>query len=457
MNAEDSETEPLTLTEIAVYLGLIKNSQTNTQKKRVRKTSSKTQQIRTPIGSPWEDDDLTIPKPEQEIKQSDQKSYAESVTSDKYAPDEAKYKRSVQEIDISSSTGEKISPRIDYDSHEIIDLCINKIREINNRLRYLDELKIDENYKSELLIEISDQRETLLAEYKKINDLLLILQKEEKDNSWENVESDLPQSYNRLDKFEKKYELLPETKPPDMDWFVKSILQLTRALNQRYPSEDNSIQIPQDENWFVEMILQLIKLDEHTRTKIPASVPTPATTSIEEKSQQEATTTIKQTEDTINDRINSRVSSLMREIKEIENRYTKTTQEDQTHLEAQTYIQPSIRMSTESEKINERLKNLELKFNNLNVRKAQLASELTDITTSIDTLKQTRTTKDFNNYPRRGVLALGISAILLGFLILFPIQSPFLLQYIFGVGFALVGGGIIIDSVWAYIERRAHR
>jgi hypothetical protein len=114
-------------------------------------------------------------------------------------------------------------------------------------------------------------------------------------------------------------------------------------------------------------------------------------------------------------------------------------------------------MSTESEKINERLKNLELKFNNLNVRKAQLASELTDITTSIDTLKQTRTTKDFNNYPRRGVLALGISAILLGFLILFPIQSPFLLQYIFGVGFALVGGGIIIDSVWAYIERRANR
>lgn len=455
MNAEDSETEPLTLTEIAVYLGLIKNSQTNTQKKRVRKTSSKTQQIQSSIGSPWEDDDLTIPKPEQEIKQSDQKSYAESVTSDKYAPDEAEDKRSVQEIDISSSTGEKISPRIDYDSHEIIDLCINKIREINNRLRYLDELKIDENYKSELLIEISDQRETLLAEYKKINELLLILQKEEKDNSGENVESDLPQSYNRLDKFEKKYELLPETKPPDMDWFVKSILQLTRALNQRYPSEDNSIQIPQDENWFVEMILQLIKLDEHTRTKIPVSVPTPATTSIEEKPQQEATT-IKQTEDTINDRINSRVSSLMREIKEIENRYTKTTQEDQTH-EAQTYTQPSIRMSTESEKINERLKNLELKFSNLNVRKAQLASELTDITTSIDTLKQTRTTKDFNNYPRRGVLALGISAILLGFLILFPIQSPFLLQYIFGVGFALVGGGIIIDSVWAYIERRAHR
>jgi hypothetical protein len=455
MNAEDSETEPLTLTEIAVYLGLIKNSQTNTQKKRVRKTSSKTQQIQSSIGSPWEDDDLTIPKPEQEIKQSDQKSYAESVTSDKYVPDEAEDKRSVQEIDISSSTGEKISPRIDYDSHEIIDLCINKIREINNRLRYLDELKIDENYKSELLIEISDQRETLLAEYKKINELLLILQKEEKDNSGENVESDLPQSYNRLDKFEKKYELLPETKPPDMDWFVKSILQLTRALNQRYPSEDNSIQIPQDENWFVEMILQLIKLDEHTRTKIPVSVPTPATTSIEEKPQQEATT-IKQTEDTINDRINSRVSSLMREIKEIENRYTKTTQEDQTH-EAQTYTQPSIRMSTESEKINERLKNLELKFSNLNVRKAQLASELTDITTSIDTLKQTRTTKDFNNYPRRGVLALGISAILLGFLILFPIQSPFLLQYIFGVGFALVGGGIIIDSVWAYIERRAHR
>jgi hypothetical protein len=457
MNAEDSETEPLTLTEIAVYLGLIKNSQTNLQKKRVRKTSSKTQQIQSPIGSPWEDDDLTISQPEQEPKQNDKKSYAESVTCDKFAPDEAEDKKSVKEIDISSSTVEKISPRIDYDSHEIIDLCINKIREINNRLRYLDELQIDENYKPELLLEISDQRKALLTEYKKINELLLILQKEVKDNSGENVEEDLPQSIKKLNKFEKSYELLPETKPPDMDWFVKSILQLTRALNQRYPSEDNSIQIPQDENWFVEMILQLIKLDEHAQTRIPASVPIPAKTSIEEKPQQEATTaTIIQTEDTINDRINSRVSSLMRELQEIENRYTKATQEDLTRIETQTYRQPSIRMSTESEKINERLKNLESKFNNLNVRKTQLASELTDITTSIDTLKQTRATKDFNNYPRRGVLALGISAIILGFLILFPIQSPFLLQYIFGVGFALIGGGIIIDSVWAYFERRVH-
>jgi hypothetical protein len=206
------------------------------------------------------------------------------------------------------------------------------------------------------------------------------------------------------------------------------------------------------------MILQLVKLDERARTRITASGPTPTKTSMEEKPPQEKTSaTMKQTEDTINDRINSRKSSLMREIQEIENRYTKTTQEDQTHIEAQTYTQPSIKMSTESEKINERLRNLELKFNNLNVRKSQLASELTDITTSIDTLRLTRATKDFNNYPRRGVFALGISAIILGLLILFPIQPPFLLQYIFGVGFALVGGGIIIDSVWAYFERRAHR
>jgi hypothetical protein len=147
----------------------------------------------------------------------------------------------------------------------------------------------------------------------------------------------------------------------------------------------------------------------------------------------------------------------MREIQEIENRYTKATQEDQTHIKTQIYTQPSVRMSTESEKINERLKNLESKFNNLNVRKAQLTSELTNITTSIDTLKQTRATKDFKNYPRKGVLALGISAVILGLLILFPVQSPFLLQYIFGVGFALIGGGIIIDSIWAYLERRDHR
>src|SRR4030042_2650277 len=147
----------------------------------------------------------------------------------------------------------------------------------------------------------------------------------------------------------------------------------------------------------------------------------------------------------------------MRKIQEIDNRYTKATQEDHTQIEAQTYTHPSIRMSTESEKITERLKNLESKFNTLNVRKTQLASELTNITTSIDTLKQTRATKDINNYPRRGVFALGISAVILGLLILFPIQPPFLLQYIFGVGFALVGIGVIIDSVWVYFERRAHR
>jgi len=458
MNAEDSETEPLTLTEIAVYLGLIKNSQTNIQKKRIKKTSSKTQRIQSLIGSPWEDDDLTIPKPEQETKQSDQTSHAESVTSSKHAPDEAEDKRSVQEIGVSSSSGEKISPGTDYDSQEIIDLCTNKIREINNRLRYLDELKIDENYKPELLLEISDQRKSLQAEYTKINKLLLILKKEIKDNSGEYVEADLPQSYKEPNNFEKKYESLPETKPPDMDWFVKSILQLTRALNQRYPPEENSIQIPPDENWFVETILQLIKLDEHARTRIPATAPAPTITPIEEKPKQEATTEIiKHTEDTINNRINSRVSSLMREIQEIENRYTKTTKEDQTRIEAQAYAQPSIRTSTESEKITERLKNIESKLNNLNVRKAQLASELTDITSSIDTLKQTGATKDLYNYPRRGVIALGVSAIILGSLILFPIQPPFLLQYIFGVGFSLVGGGIIIDSVWAYIERRAHR
>jgi predicted nucleic acid-binding Zn-ribbon protein len=205
------------------------------------------------------------------------------------------------------------------------------------------------------------------------------------------------------------------------------------------------------------MLLQLIKLDEHARTRIPTSGPTPAKTYIEEKPQQEKTsTTIKQAEDTINDRINSRVSSLMSEIQEIENRYTKATQEDQTQIKAQTYTQPSIIMSTESEKINERLRNLESRFNNLNVRKSQLASELTDITTSIAALKQTRAAKDLN-YPRRGVFALGISAIILGLLILFPIKPPFLLQYIVGVGFALVGGGIMIDSVWAYFERRAHR
>ena len=458
MNAEGSEAEHLTLTEIAVYLGLIKNSQTNLPKKRARKTSSKTQQIQSPIESPWEDDDLTVPKPEEDTKESDQQSYAESEISDKYAPDGTEDNRSDQEINLSSSAKEKISPRIDYDSKEIIDLCINKIREINNRLRYLDELKIDENYKPQLLIEISNQRIALLAEYKKINELILILQKEVKDNSGESVDADLPQSYKKPNKFEKKYELLPETKSTEMDWFVKSILQLTRALNQRYPSEDNSIQISQDENWFVEMILQLIKLDEHTRTRMPVSEPTPAKASVEEKSQQEETTAIaKQTEDTINDRINSRVSSLMREIQEIENRYTKATQEDHTQIEAQTYTHPSIRMSTESEKITERLKNLESKFNTLNVRKTQLASELTNITTSIDTLKQTRATKDINNYPRRGVFALGISAVILGLLILFPIQPPFLLQYIFGVGFALVGIGVIIDSVWAYFERRAHR
>jgi len=458
MNAEGSEAEHLTLTEIAVYLGLIKNSQTNLPKKRARKTSSKTQQIQSPIESPWEDNDLTIPKSEEATKQSDQQSYAESEISDKYAPDGTEDNRSDQEINLSSSAKEKISPRIDYDSKEIIDLCINKIREINNRLRYLDELKIDENYKPQLLIEISNQRIALLAEYKKINELILILQKEVKDNSGESVDADLPQSYKKPNKFEKKYELLPETKSTEMDWFVKSILQLTRALNQRYPSEDNSIQISQDENWFVEMILQLIKLDEHTRTRMPVSEPTPAKASVEEKSQQEETTAIaKQTEDTINDRINSRVSSLMREIQEIENRYTKATQEDHTQIEAQTYTHPSIRMSTESEKITERLKNLESKFNTLNVRKTQLASELTNITTSIDTLKQTRATKDINNYPRRGVFALGISAVILGLLILFPIQPPFLLQYIFGVGFALVGIGVIIDSVWAYFERRAHR
>jgi uncharacterized membrane protein HdeD (DUF308 family) len=73
------------------------------------------------------------------------------------------------------------------------------------------------------------------------------------------------------------------------------------------------------------------------------------------------------------------------------------------------------------------------------------------MTASIDTLKPKKTFKD---YPRRGVLALGISTVLLGLLILFPIQSPFLLQYIFGVGFALIGGGIIIDSIWVYLERR---
>ena len=458
MNVEGSETEPLTLTEIAVYLGLIKNSQTNLPKRPLKKTVSKTQQIPSPIESPWEDDDLTIPGPREETKQGDQQSYTESVTSDKYAPDEAEDRRTVQEADIPGSTEEKISPRIEYDSHEIIDLCINKIREINNRLRYLDELKIDENYKPELLVEISDQRKALLAEYNKINEFITVLQKEEKGNSGENVEADLTQAHKEPYKFEKKYELLPETKPTDMDWFVKSILQLTRALNQRYPSEDNSIQIPPDENWFVEMTLQLIKLDERARARIPASAPAPAKTSIEEKIPQEkVTATIRQAEDTVNDRINSRVSSLMSEIQEIENRYTKATQEDRTNIEAQTYTQPSIKRSTESEKITERLKNLESKIYNLNVRKAQLASELTDITTSIAALKQTRSTKDFNNYPRRGVFALGISAIILGLLILFPIQPPFLLQYIFGVGFALVGCGIIIDSVWAYFERRAHR
>jgi hypothetical protein len=458
MNAEGSETEPLTLTEIAVYLGLIKNSQTNLLKKRVRKTSSKTQHIQSPIEYTLEDDDLTLPKPEKdETKQNDQQSYDESVASRKYALDEAEDERTVQEIDKPSSTKEKISPRIDYDSHEIIDLCINKIKDINNRLRYFDELKIDENYKPELLVDISNQRNSLLAEYKKINEIILILQNEVKDNSWKNIEVDLPQSHKKPNKFEEKYEPLPEIKPTDMDWFVKSILQLTRALNQRYPSENNSIQIPQDENWFVEMILQLIKLDEHNRNIIPASGLTPAKISVEEKPQQEKNTVIiKQTEDTINDRINSRVSSLMREIQEIENRYTKATQEDETHIEAQTYTPNSVRMSTESEKINERLKSLESKFNNLNVRKAQLASELTNITTSIDTLKQNRATRDFKNYPRRGVLALGFSAVILGLLILFPIQSPFLLQYIFGVGFALIGGGIIIDSIWAYFERRAH-
>jgi hypothetical protein len=458
MNAEGSETEPLTLTEIAVYLGLIKNSQTNLPKRRVKKTGSKTQQIPSPVESPWEDDDLTIPRFEEKTKQSDQQSYAESVTYDKYTPDEAEDKRSVEETDVSSSTEEKISPGIGYDSREIIDLCINKIREINDRLRYLDELKIDENYKTELLVEISDQRKALLAEYKKINEFITILQKEEKEDSGESVEAHLPQAHKELNKLEKKYEQFPDTKPTDMDWFVKSILQLTRALNKRYPSEDDSIQIPPDENWFVEMILQLIKLDEHARTRIPASRPIPTKTYIEEKSPHEKTSTaMKQAEDTINDRINSRVSSLMSEIQEIENRYTKATQEDQTHIEEQTYTQPSIRMSTESEKINERLRDLESKFNNLNVRKSQLASELTDITTSIAALKQTRATKDFNNYPRRGVFALGISAIILGLLILFPIKPPFLLQYILGVGFALVGGGIMVDSVWAYFESRATR
>jgi hypothetical protein len=453
MNAEGSEIEPLTLTEIAVYLGLIKNSQTNLSKKRIRKKSSKTQQVQLPIEYSSEDDGITLHEPEEDgTNQSIQQSNAEIIASRKYTPDEAEDKRSVQEIDIPDSAQEKIKPRIDYDSHEILDLCFKKIREINNRLRYLDEFKIDENYEPELITEISDQRNVLLEEYKKINELILILQNEEKDNSLEDVVGNLPQPKTKPEYLEEKYEPLPETKPNDMDWFVKSILQLTRALNQRYPFEDNSIQVPKDEHWFVETILQLIKLDEHARFRSPLPEPAPRTISTEEKPQQETTqATTKNTEDTINDRINSRVSSLMREIQEIENKYKKAIQTDHTSIEAHPYTPPSVRMSTESETVNERLRNLESKFNNFNVRKAQLARELTNMTASIDTLKPKKTFKD---YPRRGVLALGISAVLLGLLILFPIQSPFLLQYIFGVGFALIGGGIIIDSIWVYLERR---
>ena len=235
---------------------------------------------------------------------------------------------------------------------------------------------------------------------------------------------------------------------------------MTRALNLGEKPRENirANSFSEDHDLFVETLLQLIKLDERARGVTSSTSPSELMSKLSSPHLVKTDSDFR-VESQINsgkfiNEVDKRLSSLEKALQEIEDKPSLMNKinDDVTNLDIQSYNLS--KMSIGSKLVNERIFDLERKLDVIKFKKAKLGDELLKINRSVDSLKAGKVSFSYLSYPRRGVLAVGFLMTFLGLLILFPVQPPFLLQYIFGFGLSLTGGAIIIDNIWASFERR---
>ena len=495
MNSDESETIPLTLNEFAVYLGLIPVSEIELSDISTKKLIKPTTEIRkrndkilksvdfTKIVEPTIVEDVVVESSANEsILPKIAVSNVDSFFDDreKNVEDEKDLKKIVVETTNkiilqgltdyftedsedgkSNLTNDSTSSFYPQNDLEFYDLCIRKLKNINSRLRYLEELKIDDNYTLELNPEIELEKKTLLNESNKISDVVNSLKEKIKDPSIDNVNAFQAEMEKKPEKVEiNSSASIPDVKPVGDDWFIKTILQLTRALNQGEKPRENirANSFSEDHDLFVETLLQLIKLDERARGATSSTSPSELMSKLGSphllKTDSDFRIESQINSGTFINEVETRLSSLEQAFQEIEGKPSLMNKinEDVTNLDINSYNLS--KMSIGSKLVNERIVDLERKLDVIKFKKAKLGDDLLKINSSIDSLKAGKVSFSYLSYPRRGVLAIGFLMTFLGLLILFPVQPPFLLQYLFGFGLSLTGGAIIIDSIWASFERR---